>query len=156
RLLPEARELLPPGRREGTRADLFAGVEALLRAACARGPLLLCLDDLQWADPDTRALFEHVARAARSMPLMLLGTAREEREVAPLRSALRRDGPLVEVTLAPLPEEKVQALLRGLSGNEGVAASLAGDVFAETEGNPLHVGELWRAMQHEGRLEPDA
>lgn len=71
-LLREASRSAEPGGALLAAVDLLA---ADVEEWCARRPLLLALDDLQWADPASLLLWRHLARAARRLPLMLL-TAR--------------------------------------------------------------------------------
>jgi DNA-binding SARP family transcriptional activator len=68
RLIPELSEQPPPGPEpepgdlETRRYLMFEAVSSLLSAACDRGPVLLVLDDLHWADRSTLRLLRHVAR----------------------------------------------------------------------------------------------
>jgi DNA-binding SARP family transcriptional activator/tetratricopeptide (TPR) repeat protein len=164
RLIPEAQHLVARTavNREPTHGDLFADVVAVVRAAAARRPLLVVLDDLHRADRDSVLLFEHVARAGQAAPLVLLGTARDGAQdaadsgIAEMSASLRRDRSLREIALRPLDPIQVRTLLRHLSGNPAMAASLADAVYVETAGNPLHVGEVWRTMREQDRLERDA
>lgn len=160
RLLPETQHLVgAPGGAEPGRADLFAAVLCAVRAATEQ-PLLLALDDLQWTDEDAAQLFGQVCRAARELPLLLLGTMRDDEAAlaSPFgrtATALQQAGLVQTLTVPPLDRDAVRALLRQLSGSDAVAHSLSAVTQVETEGNPLHIGELWRAMQEQGRLERD-
>jgi predicted ATPase len=94
-LIPEVRErvALPDQPSFGPEADrfrLFESVTGLLlqlsRSSESRG-LLLCLDDLQWADRTTLLLFQHLARQIATEPLLIAVTYRTG--VALLRRAGR-------------------------------------------------------------------
>jgi predicted ATPase len=49
---------------------------ALVTEQCAAGPVVLVVDDLQWADPASLALWGRLARSARQLPLLLIGMTR--------------------------------------------------------------------------------
>src|SRR5207237_4992833 len=68
---------------------LFDAVAAWLAAASAGPPVLLVVDDLQWAAKPTLLLLRHVARSAEPFRLLVVGTYRD--------TELGHDHPLVEV-----------------------------------------------------------
>ena len=160
-LLPEARQLAALAGSTPDRARLFAGVLAVLRAAAQQRPLLLIFDDLHWAGADTLSLIAHVTEQVRPVPIALVAAARDTQEdigpdFAEIAGRLQWSGLALDVTPRPLSRTDVAALLRHYSGNAAVATDLADEAFMETEGNPLHLGELWRMMQERGRIEQDA
>ena len=60
------------------RARLFAAVRETMGRLAARWPLVIAIDDLQWADQDSRALLAEVLRAPDAPPLLLIATVRPE------------------------------------------------------------------------------
>ncbi len=167
RLLPELRAHLPhlaappPATPAEARYRLFEAVsDVLLRIARApgRAGLLLCLDDLHWADGVTLLLLEHLGRRLAGAPL-LVAVAYRDTEVAanpPLVHTLTQllrlpDVAVQRLELTRLPAAAVAELLRGLSGREPPAA-LVDLLVAETEGNPFFVGEVYRYLAEAGRL----
>jgi class 3 adenylate cyclase/tetratricopeptide (TPR) repeat protein len=162
KLLPELRHLVPdippplelPPEQE--RHFLFNNLRAFLARAAAARPLLLVLDDLQWADDATLLLLEHIAQGLHEMPVLILGTYRDmELDVArPLARTLEdlvRQRLAHDLALRRLPEAGVAAILRGLSGREP-PPSLVQVIFGETEGNPFFVEEVFKHLAEEGRL----
>jgi len=133
RLLPELRTLHPhlPSpmtvEPDEARARLF---EALCRftLALASGPhpVLLCLDDLHWADGATLEWLAYLGRCLSGNRLLVIGTYRSEEAgaVAELRHPLSRLGILSELRLKGLNADAVLTLLRHLLG------SLPGDEAA--------------------------
>lgn len=131
--------------------------ERLERAAAAvaevahRRPLLLVIDDLQWADRTTLDLLEAVVPRARTAPLLVLATYRST-EVAgthPLSSMLDRLDTRVEhVALEGLDEAAIAELMAAALG-ERPADEAVSQVRRHTGGNALFVAELARfvAMQ---------
>jgi DNA-binding winged helix-turn-helix (wHTH) protein/predicted ATPase len=83
-IVPEVRERLPdlpePPRLppEEIRFRLFQSITTFLQNRATRTPLLLVLDDLQWADSASLRLLEFMAREMASSPLLLAATYRDD------------------------------------------------------------------------------
>ena len=162
KLLPELRRLFPdippplelPPEQE--RHYLFNSVREFLARAGRAQPLLLILDDLHWADDATLLLLQHIAQQLREVPVLILGTYRDvELDVGrPLARALEgllRQRLAHRIALRRLPQDGVAAMLRALSGQEP-PAPLVQAVYAETEGNPFFVEEVFQHLAEEGKL----
>ena len=164
RLLPEIRTLLPdlpalpPAELGQEPGRLFlALVQWLLSLAARRPPLILCLDDLHWADGATLSWLGYLGRKIQAAHILVLGTYRtgEAGAVAPLRGQLRRQGPLDEIVLEGLPLSEVVRLVRHLSGQAGGATLFSQRLHRETGGNPFFLLETLRAMFEAGILWQD-
>ncbi len=105
---------LPPGPEEARLARLspeglqratFAAVRAVVARLMERGPTVLALEDLHWADPTSLRLTEELAALAADGPLLVLATRRPEPDpgVSDLESSLAADAqcPLRTVELSP-------------------------------------------------------
>ena len=127
-------------------------IEALARAQ----PVILVVEDSQWADARTRELAESLLELTDVAPLALVLSEEPipRSEGAALRSrALANYGHrAVEIRLAPLADDAADELLTGLVGDQLDRASRVG-LIREAEGNPLYLEELARAFL-EGALEP--
>jgi DNA-binding SARP family transcriptional activator len=108
--LPALREILPELRvdDDGRAFAEVDALESLVRLVETHAPLVLLLDDLQWADPSTLGALAYIRRRCATLPIAVVGAFRGE-EVAdgdPLRrltpSALVRLEPLTKSELAPL------------------------------------------------------
>lgn len=113
---------------------------------------VLCLEDLQWADPASIDFLAYLARRLPERPLRVVATWRSERlgRGTPLRRLLatpRRDGTATAVTLHRLAADDLAPLVRG-------DADLAARVLAATEGLPLLVVEYLAALD-DGAAPPD-
>ncbi|MGQ9715380.1 MAG: AAA family ATPase [Anaerolineae bacterium] len=114
RLLPELRTLcpdLPPplsSEPEEARGRLFEALNRLI-LGLTTSPLLLCLDDLHWADGATLDWLAYLGRYLPGNRLLVLGTYQSEEagDVAGLRHHLARLGILSEVKLAELDAEAI-------------------------------------------------
>ena len=161
RLLPELADLLDGGEPTSAEPDvarvrLFDAVAAFVAALGARAPVLLALDDLQWADEASLLLLRHVVTRSPRVPVLVLATYRDT-EVGPghpllaLVADLRREDGFHRVALAGLEEQAVAALAAAADpdGTLDTAAS-AGALLDRTNGNPFFILQLVRHLAEEG------
>jgi DNA-binding SARP family transcriptional activator len=131
RLLPELRDRfpdlpVPPMDEALEHSRLFEATARLLQAWAARRPLVLLLDDMQWADTATRDLVLYFAQslADRPAPILLLLTLRTGAETFPDPQstwvmALKRTGiPLTTLGLAPFTQEETLRFVEALAWAE--------------------------------------
>jgi ketosteroid isomerase-like protein/tetratricopeptide (TPR) repeat protein len=132
--------------------ETFFVVRRLLAALAATQPVVLALDDLQWAEPLLLDLTEHLVQWSSGVPLLVLVAARPE--LRDSRSSLAAPGGLVTevVTLGGLDAGAATRLAANVIGADELPAAIAGRVLAASEGNPLFVGELVRMLVHDGAL----
>jgi DNA-binding SARP family transcriptional activator len=150
-LLPELADLYPgqpaSGDADAARFRLFESVAAFFRSAAARErPLLLVLDDLHAADEQSLLLLRFLAGELAEMPMVVVGTYREEQAAEELRRLPSRD-----LRLGGLSPIQVASYIEQATG-VAPPESLIEAVHAETGGNPLFVGEAVRRLASEGRL----
>lgn len=162
RLMPELRDIYPtlpdpaPLRSAEVRARLFESLrELILSLASGRRPLLLCLDDLQWADSVTLEWLAYLGRALCAAPLLILGTCRsgDGETIAELRDELRRSDVLSELPLTGLETPAIRQLLHQPACarlEPGQAEMLAGRLHQATGGNPFFILETLRGWIESG------
>jgi len=149
--MSELAAVLPslPGPRRAPggdgRARLFAAVTDLVAAAARERPLLLVLDDLQWADDDTLLLLRHLLRRAGDAAVLVVAITRDHdlepgHTLGEVVHSLERDGWVRRLPLTGLAEEDVRELAARL-GRDADPFRLV----AQTAGNPFLVTELLRA-----------
>ena len=127
---------------EEDRFRLFEDVTALLRRTAREQPLLLVIDDLQWADTASLLLLRFVARHLRGSRLLVTGTYRDAETGEPLRELLATTAGLCEhIALEGLSQSEVAGLVGSLTGVDPPAARAAA-LHRRTNGNPLFVREL--------------
>jgi predicted ATPase len=165
RLVPELAERipgLPPPLRsdpETERYRFFDAVAAWLSATSSDAPVLLVLDDLQWAAKPTLLLLRHVVRSPASMRLLVVGTYRDT-ELGPadplseLLADLRRDGAVERLSLSGLDEAGVLAVMERAAGHDldEEEQDVAHAVHQETEGKPFFVWEVLRHLAETGAV----
>jgi predicted ATPase len=128
--------------------------EALVRAiAGAPRPVLLLLDDIQWADRDTLEWIAYFLRSEEPVPVLLLATLRLgeiplEQRLNEVFLDLRREGRVEEISLEPLAPAETAALATAVAG-AALEPAAAQRLHRETEGHPLYIVEMLRAKETE-------
>ncbi len=162
-LVPAVREALPdvddppPLQPDEERFRLLDSVASFLLTRSRRAPMLVCLDDLQWADKGTVAMLRHVARLAPRGRLLVMGAYRDgevenTQALVDALGSLRREVEYDRVKLEGLDATGVAEMLGALGGSEGVEDKVGRDWARETEGNPLFVRELLTHLVEEGHV----
>jgi predicted ATPase len=150
-----AAELDATGDRlnEEIRRACCAWIEALTRSQ----PVVLVLEDFQWADPWTCALAEDLLEIVERAPLLLVATFRIAPEsegwrfrVSVLAERVHR---ATELALGPLSREDSARLLARLAPEE-LAEEAKNEIVLRAEGNPLYVEQLLRTIVDAGQLAP--
>jgi adenylate cyclase len=168
---------LPPQLRQ---RFLFANLRDFLTRSSQFAPLVILIDDLQWADESTLQLTQQLAPQLADLPIVIIATCREV-EAFPTTSAKGRLHNLLDrvrgqareaptpqaikaaldqlvrqrharaIVLRPFAEAEVQGLLAAL-GQPNPPARLVRKFTDHTGGNPFFVAELCRQLKEEGRL----
>ncbi len=154
---------VPDTTPEENRSRLLDGLANLLIALSDQFPLVLFLDDVQWADEGTTALLGRLAYRAVRHPLLVILTyppagPAENEDLRALRAQLLHDGLFAEIALSPLSREEAVELLAAIWQHpENDIGLLADHAFTQTEGVPLFLVELAReiAGRSPGSLRPE-
>ncbi len=123
---------------------------ALVAEQCAVRPAVLVIDDLQWADEASVALWGRLAKSARHLPLLLIGMMRPVPQRDGLLALRRMADGTTRLRLTALTERAVTELVAALAGGRPGEdlVRLAGGAA----GNPLYVTELVAALARSARL----
>jgi serine/threonine protein kinase len=138
-------ELLDP---QELRMRVFSALRELLTRLADRHPLVVCIDDLQWADSDSLALLHEILRPPDAPSLLLVATVRKGTEtsepVLKLGSALVGDVRYLDLERLPRADARELATRlferAGMTGGDERAHAIA----AEADGHPLFIDELVR------------
>src|SRR5499427_3648731 len=136
-----ALELTPQQRRQKTLEALTTQIEILSR----QNPVLMIFEDAHWADPTSFEAFGRLADRIRTHRVLLLVTFRPE-----------FDGPWVglpyvtALTINRLAEHEVGGMIDRIVGNRPLSASLRHDIVERTDGIPLFVEEMTKAVLEAG------
>ncbi len=142
---------------------IVAAVErviVLIERLCAAAPLILVLDDLQWADDATLHLCLRLTGVINQLPLLLVGVCRP----VPRRPALNRlrqsisdlaaSGHAELLSIPPLPHDAVDELVGQLVGAPPGPRLRA--LVTQAAGNPLYIREILHALTREDVLDRNA
>jgi hypothetical protein len=130
----------PRARADAVRARVAEELVAL-------APVIVVLDDLQWADPPSAAAIEAVLTELEHAAVLVLVATRDESDHA--LAGFRKRGAL-DLRLGPLPAGASLALSTALVGDVEAAAAIA----ARAAGHPLSIAELARAHRAGARELP--
>ena len=123
---------------------------ALVAEQCAVRPVILVIDDLQWADPASITLWERLARSARLMPLLLIGTMRPVPRRDDLLALRRVAGDAARLELTALSDAAVADLVAVLAGGSPDSGLLR--LANGAAGNPLYLTELVTALTRSSKI----
>jgi hypothetical protein len=131
------------------------GLAWLVRRIAGDRPLVLCCDDVHWADDPSLHLLAFLARRVDRLPLLLVVGTRPAADLGrPALSALTTDASATVLRPPPLSQASVQGWIAGALGADADAAFVEACEVA-TGGIPFLVGELLRTVAGE-RLRPTA
>ncbi len=153
---PDAWELRRVGAAPGAlRATVEHAAGEILRRRAAQRPLVLLLDDAQFADDTTLGALEYATLAEAALPIWVCALGRPAFRAA--RAGFGdRAGRRLEVELGPLAQPAGAELCRRLLlPAEGIPAEAIDRLVARSEGNPLLLVELVRGLKREGVVRAD-
>ncbi len=154
---------LPPGSRslQPQQSDLFEQYTRVLQLVAQQSPLLLVVDDLQWADPGSINLLFHLGRHITNGRILIIGAYRSE-EVAigrsgkrhplhPVINEFQRNFGDITIDLSHAERRKFVEAIIDSEPNE-LCVSFKEMLYQQTNGHPLFTIELLRGMQERGDL----
>lgn len=165
-LVSELRERFPaaphaPNADPDTeRLRMFESVAHFLRSAAQETPMLLVLEDLQWADAPTVHMLQHVVRGTANDRVMLVCAFQEDElakdhALAVAMPELRRHQGFKRLPLAPFTRSEVNALLGAIEPSEeslNERRALAAVLTPQTGGNPLFLQEGVNYLIETGKI----
>jgi hypothetical protein len=150
---------MPPIAGQGQDTPLlrrraFAALKELLARIADRELLIMCFDDLQWADDDSMDLLRELLRGAEAPAALFVCAFRsgqlEEGTLAALRKATSSG--CVELQLEPLSTTASAELARAMLEGGGPHEAELRLVVGESAGNPFLIKELARGARVRGRV----
>ena len=134
-------ELTPEQRRQRTLEALVLQMEALAR----QNSVLMIFEDAHWTDPTSLELFGRIVDRIPSLPVLLIVTFRPE--FAP--PWIGRPY-VMALTINRLAQRDIEAMIESVVGNKPLAARIRQDIVERTDGIPLFVEEMTKAVLEAG------
>jgi len=145
----------------GSAERLMRELTIFLEDTARHQPVVIFIDDLQWADAATVDALSHLASRLPRMRVLMVVTYRQHEltqsrhPFGRLRGELIAHGQLHEVPVSLLGLDDVRRYVRSAFGEAEMPAELPAFVFRKTEGNPLFMTDLVRYVR-ETELRADA
>jgi len=136
-----ALELIPEQRRQKTLEALTAQMETLSR----QKPVLMIFEDAQWADPTSLEAFGRVVDRIRTLKVLLLVTFRPEFDAPWVGRPY-----VTTLTINRMAELEASAMIDRVIGDSQLSASIRQDIIERTDGIPLFVEEMTKAVLEAG------
>src|SRR6202790_3375051 len=137
-------EMSPQKRKETTLAALLAQFSSL----AARQPVFVIFDDVHWADPTSLELLTVTLEQVLRLPVLLLITARPE-----FTPPWPGHAHVTTVSLTRLNRRNGAALIERVTGGKTLPEEVMEQILARTDGVPLFVEELTKAVLETGLLQ---
>ena len=150
-LLAESATTVPDAR-----GRFFWSVLQTIRSLSYSTPLLLTIDDLQWANSSTLNLFGFLAMRLHHLPVVLVGTVQRAEAIPALQRLItlgRRRGELHLLPLTPLTLESISELIHTSGINLTSDETLAEWLHTRSAGNPFLLTEIMAQLRTEGIVE---
>ena len=156
RLVPSLAEGTEPApERAGSKYALYEEIVEYVRLAAATCPMVIVLDDMQWADSATWDTLEHLVPQLDSDHILICLTIRAEdksKDVMDRRRRLSRDERFGEISLQRLTRAELEQWLTAASRGQELGRELLPVLYRHTEGNPFLVVQVLRALVEEGEI----
>jgi class 3 adenylate cyclase/predicted ATPase len=130
-------ELAPQQRRQKTLEALTAQLEALSRS----GPVLMIFEDVHWVDPSSLEVLGRTVDRLKTLPVLLTITYRPEFDPPWIGRPY-----VTALNLNRLGEREIAAIIDRVTGNKAVLESTRQDIIKRTDGIPLFVEEMTKAV----------
>jgi class 3 adenylate cyclase/tetratricopeptide (TPR) repeat protein len=148
-LLATAAGLLGASEREHKREELLWAARAWAEEFALMQPLVLIFEDIHWAEEPLLHVIEHIARAVRDAPLLIICVTRPELlELKPSWGGGNLRATAIE--LARLTPDESEQLADGLQPDGALAPEQRALVLEKAEGNPLFLEETVRMLAESG------
>jgi tetratricopeptide (TPR) repeat protein/tRNA A-37 threonylcarbamoyl transferase component Bud32 len=160
KLIPELKHMLGtipqslPISAENERDRLFEAVSQVIINISKETPLLVILDDLQWADQSSFLLLHYLACCVHKESLLLMSAYRdtdvdENHPLVSVLTELNRERLLQSVSLNRLSFEDGSKMIQQILGQKDVPTDFCTHVYEKTRGNPFFVEEVMESLMED-------
>jgi predicted ATPase/KaiC/GvpD/RAD55 family RecA-like ATPase len=160
RLVPELKQMIRTASEsfelspEHGRDRLFEAVSQFVTNISREAPLLVILDDLQWADESSLLLLHYLARGTFKESLLLLGAYRdtdveEKHPLVPVLTELNRERLLQSVQLKRMSFDDTSEMIKQILDQDDVPREFCELIYEKTRGNPFFLEEVITNLKEE-------
>jgi class 3 adenylate cyclase/predicted ATPase len=135
----------PQRKKEKT----FDVVLRRLQILSRRRPVLVVYEDIHWIDPSSRELLDMTVERVASLPVLLIITFRPE-----FQPPWAGQAHVSTLTLSRLGRREGVALVERVAGNNVLSNEIVAEIVERTDGIPLYVEELTKAVLDEAATGP--
>jgi class 3 adenylate cyclase len=140
-------DITPQRKKDKTFETLLRQVEGLAR----QQPVMMIFDDIHWIDPSSRELLDRVIERVADWPVLLLAMFRPE-----FQPPWTGQPNVTTLTLARLDRRDTAAMVASVAGNAVLPPEVVEEIAERTDGVPLFVEELTKAVLESGAQAPSA
>jgi len=138
----------------GSQYRLLGEISDYLRAIAADRPLVLVLDEMHWADSTSWDALEHLLTQLDTDRIMICLAHRPDAgyDTSPHRQMLGHFDIVRDLTLTRLTRDEVKQWLEAAFHRQQIAREFLAFLYRHTEGNPLFITQLLRALVEDGAI----
>ncbi len=155
KLVPALGDSTTDETRAGSKYLLHEELMEYLRLSAAVRPLVIVLEQMQWAEEESWEALDYVVQQLENERILLCLSMRTDAafaEAAERRNALARHDIVREIVLSRLTREDVKRWLEAAFHHQDIGREFLAFLYRHTEGNPLFIAELLRTLTEEGAV----
>lgn len=149
---PEA--VMPDTAPDSVAKEISWGLRRYLESVAKIAPLIVVVDDLQWAEPQVVTIFEQLAERLEQVSVLIVCIARPE-FLESRRDWSSGQANSTTITLDPLSPSETSTLISRLLEIEALPVELRDQIIARSAGTPLFCEEFIHMLIDDGRLVQD-
>jgi len=148
-----------PNKFTEKRDMIFSETCERIKSLAEERPMVIFLDNLQWADRSTLMLFHYLADKLKNVPVLLIGAyipeeVQRDDFLNEVLHRLNREDLIEELKLDPLKPDDIEEILKGVVGRIDLPKDFVQLIHESSEGNPLFLKELTKQMLEDGTVDP--
>lgn len=138
----------------GSKFSLLEEISEFVRLSARSRPLVVVLEEMQWADAASWDALDHLLTGLERERLLVCLTTRDDprQSDADRRKSLERFTNYEDIRLSRLTRDEVKRWLESAMQRQEIGREPLAFVYRHTEGNPLFIAELMRLMLEEGSI----
>ncbi len=145
---------------DAKRQSVFFEFTNEIRKIVNETPLVIFLDDLQWADSATLHLLNYMIDNLSENPIFFIGAYRSEsitddHPIKDISNRMSRTGKYSEMILKPLDWKYIREIIHSIIGATNSPSDFVNFIYDITEGNPLFAREFLELLMEENKLPSD-